>query len=267
MMWTTKNLVRSLLSGLLLMGASVAGVPEASATVMFTMSPTAQGGAEIGASLTIVPKAGIGEVGFTDDSFIFGSTKGSGVIDDLGSGASSPSPYMVEVGANSVVSSGPSPGNAFAVAVGIGSLSVGNYTDSAVELDVLGGYEWGIKGYAATPKDFAAAGVALFVVISDYVTTIDWFSDLDTLMTAGLSGVEIIPVFGAFDYTSSSFVYSDTDVFGGTLYLDAYEEVTVSLVAIAGAEANTVPEPASIMLFGSGLVGLVAWRMKKKHTV
>lgn len=98
MMCTTKNLVRSLLSGLLLMGVTMAGVPQAGAT--------ATGFAEIEANLYLslpescdtncVP----GQTG--DFARTFGRAFGSGVIEELeSSGDSGP----VEVSAISYVTS------------------------------------------------------------------------------------------------------------------------------------------------------------------
>ena len=88
--------------------------------------------------------------------------------------------------------------------------------------------------------------------------------------TWSLDGVTIIPIFDAIDFDSTppDFGRTGIDTFYGGLYLYENEAVTVSLVAVAGSIAHSaVPEPASVVLFGSGLVGLVAWRMKKKHTV
>lgn len=261
MMCPTKTLVRSFVSGLLLMGVSIVGVSQAGATAF--------GGAEIGAELSIGIPSGVGEVAsFADYSFTIDISNGDAGT-DTAAGADSSGEGNVSSGAMALAGSGPGAGSAFGLGVGIGTIYVGNYTDTGVVLPVELSYSWIIEGEATTPLDFAAAGVGLFVVIESAESSIDWSSvgadlGVDTL---DIDGVDIIPVLGVLDYTSPDFEYGDDDTIYSDLYLGAYEAVSVSLVSIAGAEANTVPEPASVVLMSSGLLGLVAWRMKKKPTV
>ena len=87
-----------------------------------------------------------------------------------------------------------------------------------------------------------------------------------TLFEALLGGslVESFSVATTFDNAAQSF-YGFTGIMFDEIKITARGTGVETAALIDNIQFNPVPEPSTIFLFGSGLAGLVAWRVRKHH--
>jgi len=89
---------------------------------------------------------------------------------------------------------------------------------------------------------------------------------ITTLFEALLGGslVESFSVATTFDNPAQSF-YGFTGMMFDEIKITARGTGLETATLIDNIQSNPVPEPSTIFLFGSGLAGLVAWRVRKHH--
>ena len=170
------------------------------------------------------------------------------------------------------------PGFAASVGVGFGSFVVANITDFALPVELSLTYELLIYGETGVPPppsitEFALAGAGVAVALTD--PTSDLLDQLLALdLTVLLDNVLDLPsaipgldATGVLGLASPTFFIPIGPVMDSeTVYIPAGGAVQFSLLGISGGAAagNPIPEPSTIVLFGSGLIGLVGWRMRKQ---
>jgi hypothetical protein len=81
----------------------------------------------------------------------------------------------------------------------------------------------------------------------------------------GISDGIYDPVEGALTYSFGSSVLADTFTFFGVKSAKGWKDFSVNSIMIDGSGATPVPEPASMLLLGAGLVGIAGFGRKKLH--
>lgn len=92
------------------------------------------------------------------------------------------------------------------------------------------------------------------------------YSSLMTYNGHTAYGMSLVGYAGG-DYFNVGFNYSGTVAHGGTLYLMAWDNIVLwdNVGSITtNIQSSAVPEPATMLLFGTGIVGLLGMNLKRK---
>ena len=162
---------------------------------------------------------------------------------DLGTG--------VQLAALATANSSPT-GSAFGIAAAFGSIELINSTPNPIDVDFTLVYDWTIQGSADDPSlEQALAEIALDVFINDvsFSPIIEYNS---TPPNFSMGSGNVAP--GA----SMTQVFSNFSIPSGTTFVD------VSVAAQAEASSAAVPEPSTLMLLGTGMIGLAIYQRNRR---
>ncbi|MCZ6799514.1 MAG: PEP-CTERM sorting domain-containing protein, partial [Nitrospirae bacterium] len=126
-----------------------------------------------------------------------------------------------------------------------------NSTTDTFDIELLIAWEYSVETVPMAPGEFAFAEIKLFTVIdvptASEIPLINENHSSDTVSGGNMS-------------VSKSFTFAFPLAPGGSAFLVEGKGINN---AFGGAEA--VPEPSTLLLLGSGLVGVLAWRARQRH--
>jgi hypothetical protein len=133
-----------------------------------------------------------------------------------------------------------------------------------------------LAGVEPDPSVFWSDGLSGAVDLVTLVLTSDVNHNIDATLTLGMSTPEFLLTFSGTGNAESAIETSFVGT-GGVLPVDlddlfsagfvpsaSVSEFTVGLETSLAITANEVPEPVSMLLFGSGLAAMLAWKRRRQ---
>jgi len=212
---------------------------------------TALSEADVQAQLTFsLPANGI-EFAFIDPFTV------TDIVENGNARATAHAPSLISIGpglqAGANATAGASPtGSALGIGAAFGTVELTNTTTNPIAIDFTVAYEWVLQGTADHPdSEQAFAEIALEIFIND-VSHVEIFEEHSTSPNFMRGSGNTVPGSLLTQTRSGISIPSGTTL------------VEMAVAAQTEAMSTTVPEPSTLLLLGSGLIGLTLYSRKMR---